>query len=272
MRLMRNAEWPYAEYLQIVRAAWEAARAGHPVRLLALAPDADWRQTLLPKGITYDAFMADIVAKELREHPEAHLLIYAGLNHAFTRYHQPEAPRAARVEAFFDRMGNMLWRQAGEDVFLIVLNHPWRCTAKGKPGRCLPTGVAFECAAKALGKPVGFDVRDSPIAQQRLSGFEYALGYPDLRLVDLADGYVWQGPIRLYANVTLISLDRFAPDEQSLKQVEAHPPFGEGSAASRAELEAQWRQQEAWLTNAARTRGWDSAVPPCELDPGSKPR
>ena len=64
MRLMRSAAWPYPEYLDILREAWKANRAtAGSMRVVALGPDPDWRETLLrAKGVSYEAFMADLVA------------------------------------------------------------------------------------------------------------------------------------------------------------------------------------------------------------------
>ncbi len=93
-------------------------------------------------------------------------------------------------------------------------------------------------------------------AGARLAGFEYALGYADLRFIDLADGYVWQRPVAEYRSATLIPLAEFAPDEAALQQVSQHPPFGDVPGVSRAELERQWKEQQEWLNNAEATRGW----------------
>ena len=274
MAALRTAQWPYREYLEILRAAWQANRGGAHLRVLALNPGSDWRQTLLPKGQDYDSYMAGLVARYLAD-PQARILVYAGLNHAFTRFHQPEWPRARRVEAFFDRTGNILWRKFGKDAFTIVLHHPWRCFgADGKVGRCLPAGGAIDCAASRAGITggVGFDVAGSPFAQASLATFEYGLGHPDLRLVDLADGYIWQEPLAEYRSVTLIPLSEFAPDPASLAYVMAHSPFSDTPAGNREELQRQWDQQAAWLENAQQTRGWASVPLRCgEKEPAPVP-
>ncbi len=199
--------------------------------------------------------MADIVARNLAD-PHARVLVYAGLNHVFTHYYQPEMPRAKKVESFMDRMGNLLWRKYGEDAFLIVMHHPWRCVVNGEQTRCVPAGSSLECAAALQNRAIGFDLQKSPFAGARLAGFEYALGYADLRFIDIADGYVWQRPVAEYRSATLIPLAEFAPDEAALQQVSQHPPFGDVPGVSRAELERQWKEQQEWLNNAEATRGW----------------
>ncbi|MCI0656049.1 MAG: hypothetical protein L0170_03145 [Acidobacteria bacterium] len=45
-----------------------------------------------------------------------------------------------------------------------------------------------------------------------------------LRLVDVADGYIWQKPLRAYQSVTLTPLPHFAPDAAALAEVCRFPP------------------------------------------------
>jgi Haem-binding uptake, Tiki superfamily, ChaN len=262
LAVLRHAEWPYREYLEILHAVWKANHGGSKLRVLALGPDGDWRRTLAPLGQNYDTFMADVVTRCLSG-TGTRVVLYCGLNHAFTRFHQPELPRSNRVEAFFDRAGNILWRKFGEEVFLVDLHHPWRCRAGGHPSRCLPAGGAIDCAAERGGRAVGFDVPGSPFARSSLDGFEYALGYPDLRLEDLTDGIIWQKPLQKYRGVTLIPLAEFAPDAKALAEVSDHSPFADTKGAGREELEKQWREQQAWLRDCQETRGWKAAIPSC---------
>jgi hypothetical protein len=167
------------------------------------------------------------------------------------------------VETFFDRAGNILWRRFGEEAFLVVLHHPWRCQVDGKPSKCLPAGGTIDCAAARAGRAVGFDVAGSPFAPARLAGFEYALGYPDLRLVDVADGIIWQKPLEEYRSVALIPLPEFAPEAAALSEVSDHSPFADKKGSTREELEKQWRDQEKWLRDSQETRGWMAAAPKC---------
>lgn len=263
MAVMRTAEWPYREYLDIIRAVWQTNHSGKKLRLLALGPGSNWRETLLPKGENYDTFMAGIVTQQLASDPKAHILMYAGLNHVFTRYYQPELPRATRVEAFMDRAGNILWRKFGQEVFTVVLHHPWRCYQNGKLARCLPADGQIDCAAANLAHGIGFDIAKSPFAHSSLTGFEYALGYPDLRFGDVADGYVWREPLSDYKSVTLIPVADFAPDQPSLDFVSAHSPFSDEKSSTRPELEKQWAEQAEWLRDTQQTRGWASVSTGC---------
>jgi hypothetical protein len=261
MGVLRTGAWPYREYLEVVHAVWrynQGRPADGRLRLVALGPGSDWRERLLPKGETYDQFMAQIVLELLRQ-PGRHVLVYSGLHHAFTRYYQPEAPLRERVERFMDRMGNVLWRELGEETFLIVLASPWQCRpAAGETWtRCLPAGGTVDCAAAPLGHAVGFDVAGSPFAGARIPrGVYYGQGYPDLRLEDLADGYVWTRPVEEYQGVRVIPLAEFAPDAASRAQVAVNDPFSDEKGLGRAELEKLWREEAERLRDLPKSSGW----------------
>lgn len=262
LSVLRAAGWPYREHLDLLHAAWEhnakQPPGGKRLQLIALGPGSDWRERLLPRGEDYDQFMARLVLGFLRQ-PSRRVLVYSGLHHAFTHYYQPELPRARRVERFMDRMGNILWRELGEEVFLILLPAPWQCREGVAEDwlRCLPLHGAVDCAAAQLGRPVGFDVVRSPFAELRITpDFLYAQGYPSLRLGDLADGYVWSRPIEDYRAVSLIPLSELAPDPESLAQIVANNPFADQKGLGRADLEALWTSEADRLREIQKSRGW----------------
>jgi hypothetical protein len=255
--LMRSASWPYREYRELLRAAWSANRnAEHRIDILALGPPSDWRSTLLPRGITYDAFMAGLVSDHVAA-TGRRVLVYCGIHHAYTRYHQAELDDDGRASSFMDRMGNLLYRRFGERVFLIALHKPIWCGDPSRPSYCLPLGGRIDCAAAKLGRPIGFDVVGSPLAGLRFpAGDYYARGHPDLRLVDYTDGYVWAGPIESYRSASIIPLTDYAPDAAALAEVREQNPFTDEVAASDARLQEIWAEQKAASENALAARGW----------------
>jgi hypothetical protein len=251
MRLMRSAGWPYREYLDILRAAWEAnRREPGSMRVLGLSPDPDFRA----KGVSYDAFMADLVSKEVEA--RRRVLVYCGIHHGFTRYHQPELDLKGFARAFMDRMGNVLRRRFGERVFLITLHRPVWC-GKEPWSYCLPLGGAIDCAAaSAGGKPIGFDVAASPIGGMRVDpGVYYARGYASLRLDEMTDGYIWFRPIEAYEDAGVIPLDELAPDEASWRELATRNPFSDEKDVTRERLRQLWKEEEARRADPLG-RGW----------------
>src|SRR5687768_4375930 len=115
--IMRTASWPYQEYRDLLRAAWSVNQGSQrPIKILGLAPSDDWRKVLLPRGETYDSFMADLVTKHVRE-TSRHVVVYCGHHHAFTRYYQAELNKDGSARGYMDRTGNILSRRFGEQVF-----------------------------------------------------------------------------------------------------------------------------------------------------------
>jgi hypothetical protein len=256
MRLMRSAAWPYREYLDILRAAWSTNQAAPgSMRVVALGPDPDWRESLLrAKGVTYEGFMADLVAAETAA--GRRVLVYCGIHHAFTRYYQPELDLNGHATAFTDRTGNILRRRFGERVFLITLHRPVWC-GREPWDYCLPLAGAIDCAAAAAGAAVGFDVASSEFAEQAVDrGVYYAHGYEELRFGETTDGYIWTKPIEQYELVRLIPLHDFAPDDAALREVAANNPFSDEKGLSRERLGAMWSEEEQARADALTYRKW----------------
>ena len=145
--IMRAADWPYVQYRDILYQAWEANRVAGapPLKIIALGPPEDWRK----QGIRYEAFMAERVRNYATDN-QHRVIVYCGLHHAFTRYLQVERLQRGRATEFMDRMGNILWRQFGQEVFLIALHKPEGC-GEGEDAfakSCAPLGGAIDCAQR----------------------------------------------------------------------------------------------------------------------------
>lgn len=268
LALQRRAAWPYREYLEILRAAWLAGRdTGAALRVIALAPDATVRE----RGVDYDRFLADRVLAEVAA--QRRVLVFCGIHHAFTRYHQPELDLAGNARSFFDRMGNVLRRRLGARVFLITLHRPLWC-GREPWDYCLPLGGAIDCLGAAAGRPIGFDVAGTELGARRVDpAVYYAHGYATLRLEEMTDGYVWSRPIERYEEVTLIPLGELAPDAAALAEVSANNPFSDEPAASRERLEALWREESLRRADPLAHRrwqhltGWRAGCPPAAALP-----
>ena len=255
--VLRAADWPYREYRDILRAAWSANRtAERRIGIVALGPPRNWREALLPKGLTYDSFMAGLVAKHI-EASRRPIVVYCGMHHAFTRYYQAELSNAGLATAYMDRMGNILSRLFGEKVFLIALHKPmWRGNPE-KPTYGLPFGGRLDCAAAKAGRPVGFDVVGSPLAGLEFDAEDYyGFGHPGLRFVDYTDGYVWPGPLESFRPATIIPLAEFAPDAAAMAQVAKSNPFTDDTDVSPEKLAEIWSRQAEENKDLLGKRGW----------------
>jgi hypothetical protein len=259
--VMRIASWPYREYRDLLRAAWAANQnATRPIKFVALGPPDDWRSQLLPRGLTYDSFMADLVTRHISE-TKRRVVVYCGMHHAFTRYYQAELNNQGQARGYMDRMGNILYRSFGEQVFLIALHKAIWCGDPAKPSYCLPFGGQIDCGAAKLDKAIGFDVVSSPIAELNFdSGDYYGFGHPNLRFVDYTDGYVWTGPIESLRSVSLIPLGDYAPDSAAMEKLIRNNPFNDEVNVSPQRLQEIWTQQEEANRDLMTKRKWKHLV------------
>lgn len=255
--VLRAAEMPHGEYLDIIHAVWRVNREKGPgtLALIAIGPGPDWRETL-PPGEDYETFMANRIRQALKERGGS-VLAYMGLHHAFTRYVQPESTEDGRAWRFMVRTGNTLRWEMGESMFAIGTNHPFQCRKDDAWGFCLPFDGLIDCTSDEADRDAyGFDVADSPFAELRFAPeVIYAAGYPDLRFVDFIDGWIWFGPIDELRQTRVIPLQDYAPDEDSLAVVRRANPF-DGKELSQEYLERLWLEQTQGRTRPILENRW----------------
>ena len=223
--VLRAANWPYKEYRDVLRNAWLANRdSGQRISIVALGPPSDWRSSLLPRGETYDSFMADRVVRHLAQGDRS-VVVYTGMHHAFTRYYQAELSLTGAVmaEGSTPDRGDVIW-----------------CGSPAEPSYCLPFAGRIDCAASRIGRPVGFDVLESPLAEMRFASTDYyAYGHAELRFVDYTDGYVWLGSIG-----------------DSLRALMKSNPFTGEQNVTEDRLREIWAEQVRANRDILGSRGW----------------
>lgn len=250
--VLRAGAWPYREYGDILRAAWRTNRnIPGSIRVLGLGPPLGWRE----KRVDYDAFMAARILTAIG--PRGKALVLMGLHHAFTRYEQPSVLDNGRVDGFMDRAGNILRRNLGDAVFLVILHRPFWCGSPVKWSYCYPASGAIDCAVAASAHPVGFDLADSPLEAIEMDpAVYYAHGYPSLRLIDFADGWIWFSPIEDYRGAQLIPLEEFAPDADAMNQVRQNNPFSNRTDLTDTEIAKLWDDRAAASKDLMKMRRW----------------
>jgi hypothetical protein len=211
--------WGYREYMDLYRAAWEVNRdlpeGIAPFRILHLGYDI--RMELHPGGTVTpelkkkiwhrgdrDVHMARVIEEDLIG-PGYKALVYSGIHHAFTRYHQPlYFHSTGKFYGLNDRRtGNLVTRLVPGRTFTIFLHSPWGGRDDAVWDR-LPVGGVIDRALGSLpGGRFGFDVRGSPLGSLQDPGSYYAIGHDNLTLADFCDGYIYQGPIAEYEGCTV---------------------------------------------------------------------
>ena len=205
--------WPWQEYLDIYKAAWELNRSLAPertkFRILGVNCEADWGlvktqedldKPAIRKAVWNDCWEKDWADIVLAEVAQGHkVLCYSGMHHAFTRYRQPVVENDGTfIRHIDDRFGNYVYDSIGDRAMTICLHYPWYSRSNGysKPDRLPISGAidqVMESQADKIG-PVGFDVVGTPFGDLTDDQTTYAAGYDDFTLATFCDGYIYQGP------------------------------------------------------------------------------
>jgi hypothetical protein len=220
-------EWGYQEYVDIFRAAWELNRAlppgAPPFRVLGINDSPDW--SLLRTSADLDN--GEIKARVWRGGGERYwaqtvldavaagqkVLVYSGIHHAFTAYRQPVVVGGRFVRFDDTRMGNYVYRAIGKRAVTVFLHAPW-AGARGYDDKYVhPADGHIDALMLWMPRQhaVGFDLGDSPFGRLRVRNAVYANGYPDFRLGQFCDGWIYSNPISEYTGVTPIP-DWIRPD------------------------------------------------------------
>jgi hypothetical protein len=222
--------WPYKEYIDIYRKAWELNKSLSPdepkFRVIHLDYRAKWNlvkdgmPTRRYKKVFYkgdrDQFMAEIIRKELVEQNEK-ALIYTGAHHAFTRYNQPDYDFVNKKYKGHNknRMGNIIYRKIPHKVFNICLHYPWSSQKSLNEFVYPVDGTIDQIMDEFQDQRVGFNVQDSPFGLLRDSDIYYSMGYSDFKLDNFCDGYIYQKPIGSYEGCIV---DRLFVTEENFKE------------------------------------------------------
>ncbi len=211
--------WGFQEYVDLYRGAWELNRSLPPgaprFRVLGLNDSPDWSQVRTPADRDNAAVMARVwrggseeqwarVILEAVGRGEK-VLAYSGIHHAFSGYRQPVVIEG-RFRRFDEtRMGNYLRRALGGRVATVYLHAPWNGPRGYGDDWVHPAdGVIDALMLRIPGgpRPVGFDLAGTPFGRLAPRNCVYRHGYPDFRLSDFCDGWIYTKPISRYEGVT----------------------------------------------------------------------
>lgn len=228
--------WPYVEYLDLYRAAWELNRSLPPgaPKFRVVGLDYRPRWDLLVEAMTplrwakvffkgpRDAHMAGVVGREfVRKGRKA--LIYAGQAHASTRFDFPAYDFAERKVTGSDkeRLGQLVYRAIRGRAFNICLHYPWP-SIEGPKAYDYPAGGAIDRVMKSAGAMrVAFDVVGTPFGRLTDKKAVYAQGRKGFVLGDFCDGYVFLGP---FAECEGCTVDPLFVTEENLAEAVANLP------------------------------------------------
>ncbi len=209
--------WGYCEYLDVLKAAWRVNRDGYPLRLIGVnntldyshfKSEADWSDDRIWEkvlGNQTEADWAEAVLAEVRRGEK--VLVYSGINHAFTGFRQPKVEKGEFAGESRLRMGYVLREALGARAVTVYLHAPWHGAAGYQDAMVHPAGGrldAFMLARDDGPFPVGFETAASPLAHLPIEDAVYMHGHEGFCMADFADGWIYRKPISEFEPVTYI--------------------------------------------------------------------
>ncbi len=216
--------WGFQEYVDIYRVAWELNRSlpddSTKFRVVGLNAVADWSHVwtvedrknpeimkkVWPDGNS-DEHMAKVISTEFIANDQK-AVIYCGIYHGFTRFHQPvydvEADSLIRLDD--RRMGNRIYSEMGDRCMTVSLHTSWP-SLSGHSESVRPADGAIDKVCSGLDpgrRRCGFDVIGSPFASLSGETSYWRHGYPEFTLAEYCDGYIYQMPLADYEGCTVI--------------------------------------------------------------------
>ena len=216
-----NPGWAFKEYMDIYRCAWTynqtLTKNERKFRILNLSYKYNWtafsgqRTPENMKSVFYNGniefFRFKMVENEIIRKNEK-VLILTGDVHAFTKYHFPfydfASPNYVRFDSTY--FGNLIYAKYPKKVFSILLHKPFYNYPNKKPLLISPANGKIEQIMSLLSnQPMGFDLMNTPLGNLPDSSY-YSMGYPNFKLSDFYDGYIFLKPIKQLSSCTIDTL------------------------------------------------------------------
>jgi len=214
--------WGFKEYMDILKAIWTVNSKLDPQdqKFKIIGLDSDWEaydlfcgsensQIEVKKIIEErDSYMANAVISEVIKKSEK-AIVHTGYNHSFTKYQLPKVINNKLKGTLPPRLGRILYKQYGDQIFQICLhtNHfGTEVVTGGKPtSKPMFTDFIEDLLRKNRNKPVGFDIENSPFANLRDRKSYYFAFQKEVVFSDIAQGYVFLKPLAKLSKITWIN-------------------------------------------------------------------
>jgi hypothetical protein len=178
----------------------------HKLKWEIFQTDEDWSNPIKRKeweewdGMPYEKRWAKLIAEYSIERNQKGI-VFAGLHHSTTEFHQPIVINGKFQRFEDDRMGNFLYKKYGKRVKLIALHYPWFDRSGYNGSYVIPFHGKLDSLAEKSGYPFGIFSEQQSILD---SGSVYSQGFNPLDISNLCDGYIVVAPICKQKVVTVI--------------------------------------------------------------------
>lgn len=201
--------WAYREYINVLKEIWkfnQTLNDNQPkFRIIFINPEYYPCEKGLDRfgGSDPDLSMALCLERKVISKKQK-ALIYCGMHHAFTSYKQPIYDFAKNeLQGLNDkRFGNIIHEKYPDKTFTIFMHTPWFSDKGFDKPFVKPANGVIDCVMYMLNnKPCGFDVKNTPAGMIESNNTYYAYGYPNFKLMDFCDGYIFLNPYSKYKQV-----------------------------------------------------------------------
>ncbi|MBH0166801.1 hypothetical protein IHV12_17930 [Fictibacillus sp. 7GRE50] len=253
-----NVKWPYKEYWDLYRAAWELnsklEKGDRKFRIINLSYKYNWKDfsgvrtpescsKVFYKGNT-EKYRFQIIEDEIIKKNER-IVILTGTVHAFTRYHYPQYDETASNFIRFNDgfLGNLIYQSYPHEVFSILLHQRFSHKESLAENQSPANGQIEELMAEFDHTPMGFDLLGTCIGDLKDASY-YSSGYTNFCLKDLFDGYLFFSPISALKGCTV---DPHFINNHRFSDVQAHYPDKDWAKVPEKETD-YWEEVKRYVT------------------------
>jgi len=196
-------DWGYKEYVDIYYSAWKTNQNllpnEKPFRIIGIESD----NNNLSGGDPELVWAHIIDSCSFKKGVKA--LVYCGMHHSFTNFHQPYLINDTLKGFVSTRVGNWLFKKYPNKTITVLMHGNWYGYSYST---CvLPCNGMIDSLVNSLPegkKEIGFSTSDNFFANYSLNYSLYSMGYTDATLKDLCQGYIVIKPICELNPVTII--------------------------------------------------------------------
>jgi hypothetical protein len=186
-------EWPYQEYLDIFKAAWEVNQKSSKkkFKIYGIANANSKPPGLAMREWTEKDWANLIVNAAIHKNKKA--LVFCGNNHSITKYVQPfVADGKFKKFNSRERVGQYVYDIVGAKAMTIWIHFPWG-NSYYDPSYS-PLVRYLDSISLLLKKPFAFETRKSELGELVDSVSVYSMGYSKIKLKEIVDAYVVLSP------------------------------------------------------------------------------
>lgn len=250
-----NVKWAYQEYLDIYYAVWKInLKRDKKLKILNLSYRFDWgsfKGVRTPKSMElvfnkgnieyyrYEKIKKEVIKKNKK------IVVLTGTIHAYSKYEFPRYNDSNKQLIYFNTefMTNLLYQHYPDKTYSICLHQYFPDSYTMADNHSPGDGKIEALMLENNNQPLGFDLKETPWGQIRDNSY-YSSGYPELKLSDVFDGYLFLKPLTKLKGCTV---NKKYLDGKDFSQVTANFPDSDWDGIPKTE-EEYWKIVERFVS------------------------